>query len=369
MTIGGLWSAVNKLPKVQIPQRVFAGHRMAIDANGWLHSLRSVAHSNVARKTDILKVDPDVNKVDSLWLDMAVTGLIGWMAMGITPVLVYDGKKPVAKDETRKEREDKRIAAKEELRVVRATVSDDVLADNSLAVINALKCMNKVHCVPGMSLTKLINALSGMGIPTCMADGDGERAASRMCAEGYVSAVYSVDGDCLAHLAPVLIRGIGTPLYTNGIGEASFKVVFLSTILETYNLTSEGLTEACITAGCDYNTKMRGVGFATAVNLLKKWGTHDNFPKEKYDVSLLNLEECRRLFAPISSNECIVSTTGLNSAVCTDAEKIMGEIGLSHQFQRWNRVISRLTTAGDSLSMDLSLTVEDLARAVVTEDR
>jgi len=357
MGIKGLWELVNKkythLNK-QVPQSSFRGLRIAFDANSWFFVLRSALRSGEIRRTNVLDEGVDEQKVDRLWINEITRRLIKLIGLGITPILVYDGPSPVQKTGTKLKRtsaKDKTLAEIEELNeeirqadIMHAGSSADILRLNKeyLARMQGLMC--KLNYIPADSMNLARTFFQGAGIPTLLADGDGERLASTLCREGIAAAVYSADGDCLAHGAPLIIRDIGADIYDqNGYGQSTFEVVFLRELLEAIDLNDSQFVDLCIMSGCDYNVNMPNIGIGKSIPLIKKFGNIDGLPLDKYDIACLDHHEGRQLFARVPSAGLILDGTKLEMHVPEDNiwEHFM-QYGMDGYVENYKKMISTL---------------------------
>jgi 5'-3' exonuclease len=98
---------------------------------------------------------------------------------------------------------------------------------------------------------------------------------------------------------------MGTPMMITGFdgyGRGSVplvKVVSTPHILYGLGLNQEQLRELCVMCGCDYNTNIPKVGPKKSYEVIKKYGTIDEFVKQtSTDVSCLNHEVCKNYLTP-----------------------------------------------------------------------
>lgn len=99
-------------------------------------------------------------------------------------------------------------------------------------------------------------------IPHFQAKDEAETLACYMARSHLVEAVFSLDSDCLAHLAPVIINDID---YNSG----QCRVLYLEEVLNTLQLTPSKFQMFCILSSCDYNRKSKNVVGVGPVNALK----------------------------------------------------------------------------------------------------
>jgi 5'-3' exonuclease len=104
-------------------------------------------------------------------------------------------------------------------------------------------------------------------IPFFQAKDEAETLACYMTRSHLVDAVFSLDSDCLAHLAPVIINEIN---YVTGV----CRVLYLEEVLNTLELSPSRFQMFCILSSCDYNRKVKNlvnIGPVTALKLAKEF--------------------------------------------------------------------------------------------------
>lgn len=114
-------------------------------------------------------------------------------------------------------------------------------------------------------------------IPYFQAKDEAETLACYMSINNLVDAVFSLDSDCLAHLAPVIINDIN---YHTG----QCQVLYLDEVLETLQLSPSRFQLFCVLSSCDYNRKSKnlvGVGPVTALKLAQEFSDLGNMFKSK----------------------------------------------------------------------------------------
>lgn len=104
-------------------------------------------------------------------------------------------------------------------------------------------------------------------IPYFQATDEAETLACYMARSHLVDAVLSLDSDCLAHLAPVIINEID---YHSG----QCQVLYLDEVLKALQLNPLQFQSFCILSSCDYNRKSKNlvkVGPVTALKLSQQF--------------------------------------------------------------------------------------------------
>lgn len=104
-------------------------------------------------------------------------------------------------------------------------------------------------------------------IPHFQAKDEAETLACYMTRSHLTDAVFSLDSDCLTHLAPVIITDIN---YISG----QCRVLYLEEVLNTLQLSPSRFQMFCILSSCDYNRKSKNlvsVGPVTALKLAQEF--------------------------------------------------------------------------------------------------
>ena len=151
--------------------------------------------------------------------------------------------------------------------------------------------------------------LDAMGIPWVDAPSEGEAQASTMAAEGTVKAVASQDHDSLVFGAPVLVRNVtisgkrrlpSKGIVINVVPER----ITLSSVLAATGLTRDQLVDFAILLGTDFNPDgFEGVGPATALKYLKKYGRLEDIKELRDALSSVNYQAIRDLYLDAPSNK------------------------------------------------------------------
>jgi len=112
-------------------------------------------------------------------------------------------------------------------------------------------------------------------IPYFQAKDEAETLACYMSRAHLVDAVFSLDSDCLAHLAPVIINEID---YNSGM----CRILYLDEVLQALQLTPSQFQLFCILSSCDYNRQSKNlvsVGPMTALKLAQQFPDLDSMFK------------------------------------------------------------------------------------------
>jgi len=177
--------------------------------------------------------------------------------------------------------------------------------------------------------------LDAMGIPWVDAPSEGEAQATTMAIEGTVKAVASQDHDSIVFGAPVLVRNVtisgkrrlpSKGVVINVVPER----ITLSSVLSATGLTREQLVDFAILLGTDFNPDgFEGVGPATALKYLKKYGSLEEIKELKDPLQQVNYREIRDLYlhAP--------SVKGVRPEwKAMDRERVISYLVRDHSFSR-----------------------------------
>lgn len=278
------------------------GKRIAIDANNWFYTSMAVSHSHNVKATDVTYQEIDNEKTFTIWLNRHLKYFIfRFLECGVTPVFIFDGGPPVQKDGTLMTRRDNKEITLEQINKKRKEMN----TLSSQEDIEELKKLyrKQIPLADGeMESFKCI--LSAMGIPYIDANFEAEEAATILCIEGIVAAVFSADYDTLARGCPVMIRsfeGRKVNPYTRR-NEPQVDAVILNSVLSQLSLTYAQFLDFCIMCGCDYNTNIPRIGVMTSYDLILNYKSIDNLPPQ-FDKTPLAHVKCREMFAckPVST--------------------------------------------------------------------
>ncbi len=260
------------------------GRVIAIDAYNALYQFLSII-----RQPDGTPLMDSQGRVTS-----HLSGLLyrtsNYMAEGIKPVYVFDGRPPDLKMRTIEERMKIRRRAREEWQEAKER------GDEELARTKAQQATYLSRDMVEES-KKLLNF---MGVPWVQAPSEGEAQAAYMAAKGDAYASASQDYDSMLFGAPRLVRNMAITgrrklprkkIYV----EVKPELIDLAENLKNMEITREQLVDLGILVGTDYNRGVKGIGPKTALKLIKKHGDLENVMREK-NIVIENYQEIRNLF-------------------------------------------------------------------------
>jgi len=314
---------------------------VVIDAPKFFWARWSVCHRDVVKKTDITENLPDQQKIFQKCFDMLKDFLIKWMEHDIVPVFIFDGDTRPEKQETTKSRQDGRDEKTSNISKMLAQLRElDPLDDDEELKDAVLQELLNNPKPTYKALMFFKEFLGHLGLPCLQAIHDAEQLSAVLVIEGYAYAAYTDDFDIFAFGAGRVITKI------EGYDEVEF--VNVEECLREMKITYPQLVDICILTGCDFNRKIKGIGFSTAFKLIKKYGSIEGINVDrkgnidlakakgfrlrqgyKYPLRLTEAEKCRRIFRFLPSIELIKNgELGLKLYSLDELQKICAKHGL-----------------------------------------
>lgn len=229
-------------------------------------------------------------------LDGMTRIILRFLKNGITPFFVFDGKPPEEKNfilQNRKDRKNQLINKKQEIENL---IEENNENSNIEDLKNELNKVNKnIININDKHFILLYKLLDLFGIQYIIADGEGEAFCAKMYQKGLVDGCVSEDSDILVNGGKIFIRNFNPE--KNVIEEYNLDI-----ILTNLEITFEQFIDLCILCGCDYTTKINGVGPITAFKLIKSYNNIENIiewiqSSGKYEIpDDFNYEKARYLF-------------------------------------------------------------------------
>ena len=230
---------------------------------------------------------------------------------GITPLYVFDGVPPKEKDSVIQERYNKKsnyLNRKDELIAEIEQLNKDSLQnkDNITILKKELDKLNKkIISVTSNHISKCKELFDLFGVPYLVSDGEAESLCAKLCSDKIAYGCISEDTDILANGGNIFIRNFNAS--NNYIIEYS-----LTKILELLDITYEEFIDICILCGCDYTTKIKGIGPINAYKFIKKYKSIENLIQlinenndktlKKYKVpENFNYKKAKHLFLDIKN--------------------------------------------------------------------
>ena len=234
-----------------------AGSVVAVDAHNWLYRYLT---TTVKFTRDGAYTTADGEEVANLI--GVVQGLPKFFEHDITPVFVFDGGVTDLKSEEVDERREQREQYEAELETAKAEGEDS--ARIATLQSRTQRLTDTIH-----ETTR--GLLARLDVPVVEAPAEGEAQAAHMARTGVADYVGSEDYDALLLGAPHTLRQLTS--------KGSPELMDFEATLAEHDLTWEGLVDAGILMGTDFNDGLDGVGPKTAVKLIGEhgdlWGTLD----------------------------------------------------------------------------------------------
>jgi flap endonuclease-1 len=185
-------------------------------------------------------------------------------------IFVFDGSPPEAKFGVLRERREKKEKLKERVDLLNKKVDPEFIDSDSeepehegpslvQRLERTLRTVNRQHS------TDLMELLNSLGIPFFACPTEAEKGCVFLQKYGYADHILTEDTDSLTFGGSSIIFGNS--------------ICSLKTVLQEMELSMEQFVDLCILCGCDYTTKIRGIGPVNALKLIKKHGLIDNFPE------------------------------------------------------------------------------------------
>ena len=208
---------------------------------------------------------------------------INYLAVGIVPIYVFDGKPPKEKNNVLKSRREKSVALKK-------------LMDESEDKEKKEKYKTQSFRMTKEDVDDVKKLLSLMGISYIQSNGEAEGYASELCKMGYVDGVVTEDMDSLAFGTPLLVRSnIDRSIKRKDV----LSTINMQKVLEGMNISFDEFLDICIMSGCDYCENIKGIGPNKSYLNIKEHTTIEKFVEsyKKVDIDYLDrVKTSRKLF-------------------------------------------------------------------------
>jgi flap endonuclease-1 len=190
-----------------------------------------------------------------------ISKALNLLEINIKPIFVFDGKPPKLKSYTLKIRKKNRKKALEKM-------------ENEKDENEKIKLFKRSVVVTSEQLNECKNILRLMGLPVIESLEEADSTCANLVKNNLAYATASEDMDILTFGSKKLVRNLTSKKNKNKIMEIS-----LDKILEDLDVTYEQFIDICILLGCDYSDTIKGIGYKRAYNLIKKYGSIEEFLK------------------------------------------------------------------------------------------
>ena len=217
---------------------------------------------------------------------------VSFLATGIKPVYVFDGKPPSLKSaEVERRRQIKADAA---IKYEKAISTGDME--------KARRYAQQTTSMQDGMVEDARRLLDLLGIPYVNAPSEGEALAAHMTSAGLAYASASQDFDAVLFGAKRLIRNFTNSgrrkvanknMYVNVVPE----LIEIQKTLDGLGVTREQLVDVGILIGTDFNPRgFEGIGPKTAIKLIKKHGRLEDIPKIQDSLEQVEYDAIRKIF-------------------------------------------------------------------------
>ena len=309
----------DSIPREKIQLEDIAGWKLAVDGYNTLYQFLAII-----RGMDGGHLKDAQGRVTS-----HISGLfyrnVNLLELGMKLVYVFDGRPPELKMEEIRRRSEQRREAKDQY--LRALQAGEMAQARKYAEASTVLRRDMVSDAKEL--------LDAMGIPWVDAPSEGEAQASVMAMEGTVDAVASQDHDSLVFGSPVLVRNVtisgkrrlpSKGIVINVVPER----INLAAVLAATGLSREQLVDYAILLGTDFNPDgFEGVGPATALKYLKKYGRLEEIKELADPMQAVNFVEIRKLYLDAPSVKGVRP-----SWAPLDKERVVSFLVGEHSFSR-----------------------------------
>lgn len=217
---------------------------------------------------------------------------INFLALGIKPVFVFDGKPPSLKSA---EIERRRQIKKE------ATVKyEKALAERNMEDVR--KYAQQTTIMQDTMIEDAKHLLRLFGIPYIEAPSEGEATAAHMTQTGVAYASASQDYDSILFGAKRLVRNFTNSgrrkiPNRNTYIEVEPEIIESQKVLDELGLTKEQLVDVGILVGTDFNPDgFERIGPKTALKLIKENKRLEDIPQIQEKLSQIDYKQIRKIF-------------------------------------------------------------------------
>ena len=178
----------------------------------------------------------------------------------IQPIYVFDGAPPVEKLDTLKQRKERKIGYQNKIKELEEQLKNTNEKQTLLEEIKKIK--RKTITISSEDNDRLKYFLDLMNIKHIRLNMEADIVCSKMSCLGLVDLVISEDMDHLTSGTKILLRDFNN--------KNNYVTVYnLNTMLETLNFCEDKWINLCILFGCDYVSRIRGMGTKTSYNCIK----------------------------------------------------------------------------------------------------
>lgn len=272
--------------RVKIDLEQLAGRVLAIDAYNSLYQFLTIIRGEGGEPL----MDSKGNVTSHL------SGLfyrtVNMLEKGVKPLYVFDGQPPELKRHELMRREELKKNAKEMYEIAMERGETEL----------AKRYASMSAHLSNIMVQDAKSLLDAMGLPWVQAPSEGEAEASYLAKKGIAWAAVSQDYDSLLFGAPRLIRNLTISGRRKLPGKNVYidihpEIIELASLLSAHSITREQLIDIAILLGTDFNPEgFRGIGPATALKYIKKYGKLEEIDELKERITQVDYNAIRQIF-------------------------------------------------------------------------
>lgn len=302
-----------------VPISFFTGTRIAVDISIVINAKMNIAHNELLGKQRNIAEKYAHHELMTKTKKLILGFLSTFIANGITPVIVFDGKMHPAKQDC--------VSGRIEISKNRHANANAII-DNYINLSplertqevenNTIAALKNTVKISQADKEEIFKTLQDIGFPCLRAEYDGENLCAALSIEGLVSAVFGNDTDNYVLGTKILITEVKFE-----DGNHMCKIVIVDELKWCLSfkfnrqITDISFLDLCILHGCDFNnysrlqipqkkdaSKTKSVGPKGALDLIQQYNQFENFPQE-YMYQLCNVLKvgiCRQIFTYSPSN-------------------------------------------------------------------
>lgn len=314
------------------------GYRIAVDNAVLTYQYKSQYISQESGKLNLFKESVNYAKATEYMIKRILELISQILIAGVCPVMVFDGKAPILKNATKKNRiakSDKTKYRIEHLKRLGLALCENPahpISEEDIAFLRSFKKpiltvgdiekrlqieTNGFVVITDEDRRQLQVILTAMGVPWLIAESEAEKTCSIMARRRDVVAVFTTDSDSLMYGCPIMINEINYRTTARIPSPPTCQCYSFINVLQVMEMTESQFLEFCVISGTDFNPNPPGFGAPTIYLLLKYFGSIKNIVKaqevlrkakavtpwlkynkieklvDKFDVTVLNYDEVR----------------------------------------------------------------------------
>ncbi len=246
----------------------FKGKAIAIDMSIIMYKNSYGGALKSYREAGSLEYDDEKSKIKYESFNLTINFLTEFLINGITPVCVFDGERIPEKHQTIEERLEERERVIKKAKELKERIDNGECSKEILDEYRRKKSSTAINAEDNEDLKMLLEQI---GFICLTATYEAEKLCVMLEKEGYVSAVYSTDQDCLAMGCNTLIveRKV---VNKQGKKEYYFRAKIGREIKAMLGLNHTRFLHLCVLCGTDFNYNIPGMGPKKSIKYIYEHG-------------------------------------------------------------------------------------------------